>query len=176
MPDLADLYARNAAFVENFDLGHLPFDPNVSTLILTCMDARLDPTHFAGIQLGDAFVLRNAGARVTEAVGLEVAMLWQLMAMAGGATPSIELVIIEHTACGMARFADPEVAAKVTDHFGTAAFVETYAITDPAEAIRTDIARLRANPIVPGELTVSGHLYDVATGRLATVVETAPVR
>lgn len=175
MPDLAELYARNAAFVETFDLGHLPFDPNVSTLILTCMDARLDPTHFAGLQLGDAFVLRNAGARVTDAVGLEVAMLWQLMAMAGGATPSVELVIIEHTACGMARFADPEVTATVTGHFGTAA-VETYAIADPAEAIRTDIERLRANPIVPGELTVSGHLYDVATGRLATVVETAPLR
>jgi carbonic anhydrase len=176
MPDLADLYARNAAFAETFDLGHLPFDPNVSTVILTCMDARLDPTHFAGIQLGDAFVLRNAGARVTDAVALEVAMLWQLMAMAGGAAPSIELVIIEHTGCGMARFAEPEVAATVTDHFGTAAVVETYAIADPAEAIRTDIERLRANPIVPGELTVSGHLYDVATGRLATVVETAPVR
>lgn len=176
MSDLAGLYARNAAFAEHFDRGHLSFDPNVSILILTCMDARLDPTHFAGIELGEAFVLRNAGARVTGAVALEVAMLWQLMTMAGGATPSIELVIIEHTACGMARFADPEVAAEVTERFGTEAVVDTYAIADPAEAIRTDIERLRANPIVPSELAVSGHLYDVTTGKLSTVVETSPLR
>lgn len=176
MSDLAELYARNAAFAEDFDLGHLPIKPNLSTLILTCVDARLDPAHFAGIGLGDALVLRNVGARVTEAVALEVSMLWMLMAMASGATPAIELVIIEHTACGMARFADPEVAARVADRFGTSAVVETYAIADPAESIRTDIERLRANSNVPGELSVSGHLYDVTTGRLSTVVETAPLR
>jgi carbonic anhydrase len=176
MSDVAKLYARNAAFEENFDLGHLPFNPNLSTVILTCMDPRLDPTHFAGVQIGDAFILRNAGARVTDAVGLEVSMLWQLVTMASGATPSLELVIIQHTDCGMARFADPEVGAEVTERFGTSRVVETYAITDPAESIRIDIERLRANPAVPGELAVSGHLYDVATGRLSTVVETARLR
>ena len=176
MSDLAELYARNAAFAEDFDLGHLPIRPNLSTLILTCVDARVDPAHYAGIGVGDAFVLRNAGARVTDAVALEVSMLWMLMAMASGATPSLELVIIEHTACGMARFADPEVAAKVTDRFGTATVVDTYAIADPAESIRSDIERLRANEMVPSELAVSGHVYDIATGRLSTVVETAPLR
>lgn len=176
MSDLAELYARNAAFAEDFDLGDLPIKPNLSTLILTCVDARVDPAHYAGIGVGDAFVLRNVGARVTDAVALEVSMLWMLMAMASGATPSLELVIIEHTACGMARFADPEVAAKVTDRFGTATVVDTYAIADPAESIRSDIERLRANEVVPSELAVSGHVYDIATGRLSTVVETAPLR
>ena len=176
MSDLAGLYARNAAFAESFDRGDLPIKPNLSTIILTCVDARVDPAFFAGIELGDAFVLRNVGARVTEAVALEVSILWTLMAMASGATPSLELVIIEHTACGMARFADPEVAAKVTERFGTEAVVDTYAIADPAEAIRTDIERLRANPIVPSELAVSGHLYDITTGKLSTVVETGPLR
>jgi carbonic anhydrase len=176
MSDLAELYARNASFAEGFDLGHLPMKPNLSTLILTCVDARLAPAHFAGLRLGDALVLRNVGARVTDTVALEVAILWQLMALASGGTPSIELVVIEHTECGMARFATPEVAAKITDHFGTGAVVDTYAIVDPLESIATDIDRLRANPIVPSDLTVSGHLYDVATGRLSTVIETAPLR
>jgi carbonic anhydrase len=176
MSDLAELYDRNTVFAEDFDLGHLPIKPNLSTLILTCVDARVDPAHYAGIRVGDALVLRNVGARVTDAVALEVSMLWMLMEMASGATPSLELVIIEHTACGMARFADPEVAAKVTDRFGTATVVDTYAIEDPAESIRGDIERLRANGMVPSELAVSGHLYDVTSGRLSTVVETAPLR
>lgn len=176
MSDLADLHARNEDFAERFELGHLPIKPNLSTLILTCVDARVDPAHFAGLQLGDALVLRNVGARVTDTAALEVAVLWQLMAMTSGQTPTLELVIIQHTGCGMARFADPEVGARITDHFGTSAVVETYAIADSAESIRTDIERLRSNSTVPAELAVSGHLYDVTTGRLSTVVESAPLR
>lgn len=176
MSDLAELYGRNAAFADDFDFGHLPIKPNLSTLILTCVDARVDPAHFAGLRLGDALVLRNVGARVTDTVALEVAMLWELMAMTSGQTPALELVIIQHTACGMARFADPEVGAQITDHFGTSAVVETYAIADSAESIRADVERLRANSTMPGALAVSGHLYDVTSGWLSTVVETAPLR
>ena len=176
MSDLAELYSRNEGFAEGFEFAHLPMKPSLSTLILTCVDARLDPAHFAGVRLGEALVLRNVGARVTDTVALEVSMLWQLMAMASGGTPSIELVVIEHTECGMARFATPEVAAKVTDYFGTSAVVDTYAIVDPLESIQSDISRLRENPLVPSELTVSGHLYDVATGRLSTLVESTPLR
>ncbi|NNC91276.1 MAG: carbonic anhydrase [Acidimicrobiia bacterium] len=176
MSDLAELYERNASFAEGFDLSHLPIRPNLSTVILTCVDARLDPARFAGLEPGDAFVLRSAGARVTEAVALEVALLWRLLSMASGGPPSIELVIIQHTDCGMARFADPEVAPRITEHFGTGAVVDTYAIADPVESMALDIERLRANAFVPDELTVSGHLYDVATGRLSVAVETAPLR
>ncbi len=173
--DLATLYARNAEFAESFNKGQLPIKPNLSTLILTCVDARVDPARFAGIELGDALVLRNVGARVTDAVAREVSMLWMLMELASGATPAIELVVIEHTQCGMARFADPEVAARVTDYFGTSSVVETYAIPDARECIAADIERLRANATVPRELKVSGHLYDIATGRLEEVVATSRV-
>lgn len=176
MSDLATLYERNQVFSEAFDKGDLPIKPNLSTLILTCVDARLDPAHFAGLELGDALVLRNVGARVTDAVALEVSILWLLMSLASGATPSMELVVIQHTSCGMARFATPEVAAKVTERFGTSEVVDTYAITDPRESVATDIERLRDNDQVPSGLRISGHVYDVATGRLEMVVETTQLR
>lgn len=175
MSDLATLYENNSAFAATFDLGDLPLKPNLSTLVLTCVDARVDPAHFAGIELGDALVLRNVGGRVTETVALEVSMLWMLMAAASGTTPSIELVIIHHTDCGMARFANPEVAAKVTAKFGTESVVATYAITEPTESLAADLARLSANSMVPRELQVSGHIYDVTTGRLTPVIPTAPL-
>lgn len=175
MSDLATLYEHNSAFAATFDRGDLPLKPNLTTLLLTCVDARVDPAHFAGIDLGDALVLRNVGARVTEAVALELSMLWMLMAAASGTTPSIELVIIQHTDCGMARFANPEVAARVTERFGTESVVETYAITEPTESLATDVARLTDNAMVPRELQVSGHIYDVSTGRLTPVIPTAPL-
>jgi carbonic anhydrase len=173
--DLSTLYERNAAFATSFDKGELPITPSLSTLILTCVDARVDPAHYAGLELGDAPTLRNVGARVTEAVGLEVSMLWMLMSMTGGATPDIELVIVQHTRCGMARFAEPDVAEQVTARFGSPSVVDTYGITDLSESLNGDIERLRSNSVVPRALKVSGHIYDIATGQLSEVVATRTV-
>ncbi len=172
MTDLDTLYERNAVFVESFDGGDLTIKPNLKTLILTCVDGRVDPGKYAGLELGDALVLRNVGARVTETVALEVSMLWTLMSMASGETPDIELVIIQHTKCGMARFAVPEVATQITERFGTETVVDTYAIVDLEESLATDVERLRANQMVPRELKVSGHIYDIETGRLERVMDT----
>lgn len=175
MSDLALLYERNEAFARSFDLGDLPIRPNLSTIILSCVDARVDPTRYAGLEPGDAFVLRNVGARVTEAVAVEVAMLSMLMTIASGTPPSLELMIVQHTQCGMARFAQPEVAAKVTERFGTPDVVETYAIADQRESIRQDVQRLRDGGTAPRDLKVSGHLYDITTGRLEEVVATTSI-
>ena len=172
MSDLSTLYDRNAAFAETFDKGDLPIKPSLSTLILTCVDARVSPEHVAGVDLGEALILRNVGARVTDTVGLEVAMLWTLMSMASGATPNMELVIIQHTHCGMERFAVPDVATKVTEKFGTPDVVAAYGIADVDQTVAADIERLRSNPMVPRQLSVSSHVYDVATGRLREVVAT----
>ncbi len=175
MSDLETLYQRNAAFAASFDQGDLPIKPNLSTLILTCVDARLGPEHIVGLDLGDALVLRNVGARVTDTVGLEVAMLWQLMTMASGSPPNMHLVIIQHTQCGMARFAVPDVAEQITARFGTPDVVATYGISDLDETVAGDVARLRDNHVVPRELAVSGHIYDVARGRLREVVAPQPL-
>jgi carbonic anhydrase len=171
--DLQTLYERNAAFADDFGYGDLTIRPRFAMIILTCVDARLDPAYFAGLDLGDALVLRNAGARVTPAVRLEVSMLWTLMEMASGKEPGLHLAIVQHTACGMARFAEPEVEPQVIGRFGADA-IATYAIEEPHLSVATDVERLRSDPGVPRDLVVSGHLYDVSTGRLATVVE--PVR
>jgi len=170
-----ELYVRNERFAASFDKGDLPIKPSLAMIILTCVDARVDPAHFAGLQLGDALVLRTAGARVTEAAGLEIGILWALMGMASGETPDLELAIIQHTRCGMARFAEPDVAAMVTEHFGSGDVVDTYAISDLDASLSADVERLRSQPNVPGELVVSGHIYDIASGRLTQVMPPAPL-
>lgn len=174
MSDLFTLYQRNESFAETFDEGHLPIKPKLATVILTCADARVDPAHFAGLELGDALILRTVGGRVTSRVALEISMLWMLMGLQNP-KPSMELAIIHHTECGMARFADPEVAARVTEKFGSDYVVETYAITDLQESLATDVQRLRDSALVPRELRVSGHIYDVKTGTLMKEIATARV-
>ena len=171
MTDLTTLYERNERFAASFDQGDLPIKPRLSTIVLSCVDARTDPAHFAGLALGDALTLRTVGGRVTDTVATEVAVLWALMAMASGSEPSLELAIIHHTQCGMARFAQPEVAAKVTERFGTDEIVNTYGISGLDESLAADVDRLRASPTVPRGLTVSGHVYDVETGQLRQLIE-----
>lgn len=169
MSDLAKIYERNDAFARSFDQGDLVIKPRIMTIILTCVDGRVDPASFAGLRLGDALVLRNVGARVTDTVSLEVSMLFQLMKLgAGGTAPNMGLAVIQHTDCGMAKFAVPEVAEAITGIFGTSDVVDTYAIGDLRGSITTDVGK--ALESVPTGITVSGHLYDVTTGRLEEVV------
>jgi hypothetical protein len=71
------LAAANAKYAENFgDKGTLPLPPSRHFAILTCMDARLDPSKYAGLAEGDAHVIRNAGGRASDdAIRSLVAML-----------------------------------------------------------------------------------------------------
>ncbi len=71
MSDLDTLYDRNEGFTRTFDQGDLPILPRRPTIILTCVDARVDPAHFLGLELGDTLVLRNSGGRVTDDVEQE---------------------------------------------------------------------------------------------------------
>lgn len=174
MSDLDVYAARNAAFAESFDKGDLVIKPNFGTIVLTCVDPRVDPAYFAGLELGDALVMRTVGARATDTALLEVAVLWQLMKLgAGGVDPMLGLAIIHHTGCGMEKFAQPPVAAAITDVFGSTDVVDTYAVTDPASSVADDVRRGLESPHTPAGLTVSGHVYDVTTGRLEQVVAPA---
>jgi carbonic anhydrase len=68
MPDVQTLVDRNLEFASSFDQGDLAIMPRLSTLVLTCVDARVDPAHILGLELGDAVVMRNVGGRVTDDV------------------------------------------------------------------------------------------------------------
>ena len=63
--DLTMLLDRNRSFAEKFTAGDLKISPRMSTILLTCLDARVDPAHLFGLGLGDALVIRNAGGRIT---------------------------------------------------------------------------------------------------------------
>ena len=173
MSDLSTIYDRNAVFAESFDQGALIIKPKIMTIVLTCVDSRVDPAHFAGLALGDALTMRNVGGRITDAAMLEVAMLWQLMKLGSGAEPPLGLAIVHHDDCGMARFVVPEVAGAITEFFGTPDVVDTYAIADERASVATDVDRALASPHVPAGLAISGHRYDVTTGRLEQII--API-
>lgn len=171
MTDTSVLFDRNAQFAEGFDKADLPILPRLNTLLITCIDARVDPAHVLGLDLGDAVVIRNNGGRATRAVIEEIAALAAMVGKLTKAPPAFNVVLMQHTQCGAQNFANPEFQATLKDKLGID--VSESAISDHDTDLNGDIARLRDAPVLPGTLTVSAVLYDVKTGQLSEIAAPA---
>ncbi len=170
MSEIQILIKRNEIYAQNHPKG-LPISPKFSTIILTCIDARVDPAHFLGLELGEALVLRNPGGRVTPEVERDLAILWTLVAKVSGKNfKGLSLAIIHHTDCGYERLANPEfqkgLNAKLGIHIET---LDQLAIHDHKSALDSDISKLKNSSIVPSELNVTGLLFDVDDGKLTEI-------
>ena len=178
MADLTTLLDRNRSFAEQFEAGDLKILPRMSTILLTCVDARVDPAHLFGLGLGDAVVIRNAGGRITPAVIADLGILGVLAASAPGNSPRRpELVVIHHNDCGMSRLANPAIQEQVAKRLGLSVDeVAAMAITDPTKSVQDDVERLRHTPGTPDQLVVSGFVYDVRNGTINQIVPPAPLR
>ncbi len=175
MADAQTFVDRNLEFANSFNQGDLTLLPRLSILVLTCLDARVDPAHFFGLELGDAVVMRNIGGRVTDEVIEQIAILRGLAIVAGGG--AFEVAVVHHTDCGASRFANPQVRQKIGQAAGTGeAAIERLAITDPRISVAEDLDRLRAAPILPDELVVAGYVYDVTDGHVRETIAPASLR
>ncbi|HEY6531229.1 MAG TPA: carbonic anhydrase [Acidimicrobiales bacterium] len=158
MDAFADLVTANTDYAETFALGDLPAPPRRNLAVVTCMDCRIDPLAVLGLAPGDAHVLRNAGARVTDDVLRSlVKSINQL-----GVT---RVAVMHHTDCGAAKIELDSLRATVQAATGNdPADVEFHLIADQDEALAADIEALRSHPYLPKGTEVAGFLYDVTTG------------
>ena len=176
MSDLQQLFDRNQQFATTYK-NNMHIMPRLQTIVLTCADARTDPAHFLGIELGDALVFRNAGARITDEIELELGILWTMAnKMAGDQFRGFELAIMHHNDCGFERLANPDLAGLISQKLAVEKkVIDKMAVADHVARIHADIRRLRKSAIVPQELVVSGHLYDLHTGLVNEVVGPTPL-
>lgn len=170
------LQERNAEFAAHRFSAGLSFMPTLQTIVVGCVDPRVDPAHVLGLQPGEAIVIRNVGGRVTPATLQTMALLAMIPRLEGAATvPGMNLVVLHHTDCGITRLA--RVPDMLANYFGVASDdLGRKAVSDPRSAVEVDISLLKATPSLPGGIVVSGFVYDVTTGRLETVVAPAPPR
>jgi carbonic anhydrase len=150
--------------------------PAAQVIVITCLDHRIDPAITLGLKLGDAPVLRNAGGRVTQPVIEEIAYLAFLgQRLSGGQLTGdsrFEVAVIHHTQCGTGFLADPGFRREAAEATGVAeAVLEASAVGDPYATVRTDVERLLTSPLLPPGMSVSGHVYDIETGRVTTVID-----
>ena len=137
--------------------------------MIGCLDPRIEPAHVLGLELGDAPVIRNVGGRVTPAV-LQILDLLALGFPAQiGAREKMDLVVLQHVECGITRMQGGPGA--LAAYFGIAeSELADKAVGDPRAAVAVDVAVLTAHPGITQAYTVSGLVYDVATGTVEIVV------
>lgn len=164
MPERDIIQTANEVYAEEFTKGDLPKPPGRRLAIVTCMDARLDPAKFLGLDEGDAHVIRNAGGLVTDdALRSLVISHWLL--------GTREFAVLAHTDCGMLTFSNDDLRAKLRDEAGAdASDVDFRPFRDPEESVRGSLETIRESPLLPDSLELSGWVYDVRSGRIAEVV------
>jgi carbonic anhydrase len=131
-----------------------PMPPARKFAVVTCMDARLDPARFLGLEEGDAHVIRNAGGIVTDDALRSLVISHNLLG-------TEQVLVIGHTDCGMLTFKDEDVQAQLdTD-------IVLHAFPDLEARIRESVRVVSESPLLPD--AVSGFVYEVETGRLRPV-------
>jgi carbonic anhydrase len=165
---------RNRAFAAAGGHQGAVVFPKLRLFVITCLDPRTDPAHFLGLDLSDAIVLRNVGGRVTPEVINEVAFIAQLAEMALPDGPLFEAAVIHHNQCGTGALADDTFRHRYAERIGAdESTLHQHAVLDPVTTVTHDVERLRSAPAISPRVTVSGHVYDVITGLVETVIPPA---
>ena len=184
MSVLSEVLSANESYAASFgDKGNLALPPARRFAILTCMDARLDPAHYAGLTEGDAHVIRNAGGRASDDAIRSLVISYKLLG-------TKEWFVVHHTDCGMELFTDEVMRGLLASSLETAQiqdggfvdvgagpgsaearYVDWLTIADNAASVVEDVTRIRNHPLVPSTIPVYGYIYDVRSGRLVEVPE-----
>jgi carbonic anhydrase len=175
MTKMTPLLERNEQFAAAYTPGPLG-PPAAQVVLVTCLDHRVDPAIILGLRLGDAIVIRNTGGRVTPAVIDDIAYLaflaGQLFSGIVAVEGLFEVAVVHHTQCGTGFLADSGFRHRAAEATGLPeAALEAAAVADPYTTVRADVERLLAAPSLSSKVSVSGHVYDIATGRVTTVLD-----
>ncbi|MDT7577772.1 MAG: carbonic anhydrase [Pseudonocardiales bacterium] len=155
-----DVLAANEAFAADFEDPHLQGRAERGLAVVTCMDSRIDPLGMLGLGKGDAKILRNAGARVTDDVLRTLVLAVHLLGVR-------RVMVVAHTDCRMSKQTDAAVHEAIRAESGIdTRSLEFGTVDDQQRVLHEDVQRIRSSPYLPAGLPVIGCIYDVARGRL----------
>lgn len=158
-----DLLSSNAEYSKTFKYSELSGSAAKGLAIVTCMDSRINPLSVVGMRSGDAKILRNAGARVTEDVIRTLVLATYLLNVN-------RILVMPHTDCAMANGDETDIHALIDEKFGVDTRSLEFRTTRNQEAaLATDVNRIRAYPLLREGVTVAGAIYDVKTGTIVPV-------
>ena len=155
--------AANQHFVMNYDPERVSPRPRLKLAVLTCMDTRISYKSL-GLEPGDAHMIRNAGGIVTDDALRSLLVSHYLLG-------TEEIMIVNHTDCGLLKVREDELKQRLTEKMGTSAGAPAHfhAFDDLQENVRQQMRRVKSHPWIPKHIPVRGFVYDVKTGALSEV-------
>ena len=163
MDPFEDVLTANARYGEQFQGADIPGRAARGLAVVTCMDSRINPLAMLGLEPGDAKILRNAGARVTDDVLRTLVLAAHLLGVE-------RVMVVAHTDCRMTKVTDDDVHAEMLGRGFDTRSLEFRTISDQVDTLRRDVQRVRSWPYLPAGLPVVGAVYDVKSGLLDIVV------
>ena len=158
-----DLLSANRLYQAEFHDSGLRGVAAKGLAVLTCIDSRIDPLAMLGLKAGDAKIIRNAGARVTDDALRSLVLAANLL----GVT---RVCVVQHTDCAVVGSTEMEIRARVSAVRGVdASGWEFLAGTDQRRILQDDIDRIKSCPLLPPDLGVAGFVFDVHSGALTQI-------
>ena len=155
--------AANDEYIKTFKYSGLTGVAQKGLAIVTCMDSRINPLSVMGMNSGDAKILRNAGARVTEDVLRTLVLATYLLGVK-------KILVMPHTNCRMASAEEADIHEYIEKEFGVdTRSLEFRTVSDQRAALEIDVARIRTYPLLQKGVSVAGALYNVSTGQLEPI-------
>ena len=136
--------------------------PTRQLVVVTCMDARIDPAAVFGIAPGEAHVIRNGGAIVTDDVERSV-----LLSQYALGTRTV--IVAGHTDCGLLEHDEDATRDLVEQERGRRPTYPLGSNPSAEEGVRRGVRRLQQSPYLRHTDDVHGFVYDVSTGSLTPV-------
>ena len=164
MSMIDEALSASATMAKNYDSGRAkPPKPRIA--IVTCMDPRLTGIgQMLGLADPDVDMFRNFGTVIDDDAVRSLVLSTRLLG-------SREIMIINHTDCGMLRFTDSDFEDRLRKETGRGAIAPArfYSFTDAEANTKEQIQKARSHPWISPEVPVRGFVYDVSTGRLSEV-------
>jgi len=163
MSNFDDLFEANKKFIKEFKSQDLTGQAKKGLAIVTCMDSRIDPLRIVGMKAGDAKILRNAGARVTEDVLRTLILATNLLNVS-------RVLVMPHTDCKMASGSEEQIHAAIFEKSGIdTRSIEIRTVVDQIAALKSDLVRIEQFPLLPKGISIIGAIYNVSTGVLKQI-------
>lgn len=178
MSNIDNVLAFNREFVASKGYeSHLTDKyPDKSLAVLSCMDTRLSVLlqEALGLKNGDAKIIKNAGAVIPSpwdsAMRSLIVAVYEL-----GVT---EIMVVAHSNCGachmsFAHFREAMLARGIS----SSAFIRSDVdlntwldgFHDTEASVRSTVATIVNNPLIPSDVTVRGFIIDSSTGELTEI-------
>ncbi len=141
--------------------------PKFPILILTCMDPRIDVHKIFQLDIGDVFVIRNAGNVFSKDVLRSILIAiheYQIR----------HIIVLGHLDCGMTKIQVSKLRDKFSNAFvysisenndsitGVRKFLKVF--NDEIRNVNKQLDILRKSPRIPDDVEITGMIYDPATG------------